>query len=78
MNHLSLPQMFIEPSSKKDTVLVYERKEGKLNGIPSLIFCPPNIMKVMNEMSKSDKHAEWDVDYIQSYMKHHMKNNLVL
>ena len=72
MNHLSLPEMFIEPSSKKDNVLVYNRRDGKLDGIPTLVFCPPNIMKVMTEMSKVEKHTEWDVAYIQSYLKHHM------
>lgn len=72
MNHLSLPEMFVEPSSKKDSVLVYKRDGDKLNGIPTLVFCPPNIMKVMTEMSKAEKHNEWDILYIQSYLKHHM------
>ena len=72
MNHLSLPEMLIEPSNKKDFVIVYERVDGWLNGVPTLVFCPPNIIKVMTEMSKATEHDEWDVAYIQSYMKRHM------
>lgn len=71
MYYLSLPEMFIEPSSEKDHVLVYRRRNGKLDGIPVLVFCPPNILKVMKEMAKSNTHNEWDLVYVQTYLKRH-------
>lgn len=68
IQHLSLPEMFIEPSSINNSVIVYPRKDGwLLRG--KVIRCSQSVFDVIRILNKSPVHNEWDVEFVQSYMK---------
>lgn len=68
IQHLSLPQMFIEPSEYKDSVIVYPRKgERLLQGV--VIFCSQSVLNVIRILNQSSIQNEWDVEFVESYMK---------
>ena len=68
IQHLSLPQMFIEPSEYKDAVIVYPRKgERLLQGV--VIFCSQSVLNVIRILNQSPIQNEWDVEFVESYMK---------
>lgn len=68
IQHLSLPQMFIEPSEYEDAVIVYPRKgERLLQGV--VIFCSQSVLNVIRILNESPIRNEWDVEFVESYMK---------
>nr|DAO81142.1 MAG TPA: hypothetical protein [Caudoviricetes sp.] len=68
IQHLSLPQMFIEPSAYPHSVIVYPRKgERLLQGV--VIFCSQSVLNVIRILNQSSTQNEWDVEFVESYMK---------